>query len=175
MTASVAVVAITWLAVVPLLLVPLLLLVGMPLGALERHRLGFMEPMAVPDPYPPTPASGWAWVRRRMAEAAVPTFLFAEASRVVGGRDLVEEALVHPATPSGDRAEDVQLRPTAGHWSDPGRSRQLPKQPLRPRTGRRLGALQHENGFIGDCHAAIFVPVNNPECIGEQEIAETWR
>ena len=45
---SVAVISIAWLAVMPLLLFPpLLLLVGIPIGALERHRLGFMEPLAV--------------------------------------------------------------------------------------------------------------------------------
>lgn len=38
---SVAVSSIAWLAVLPLLLFPpLLLLVGIPIGALERHRLG---------------------------------------------------------------------------------------------------------------------------------------
>lgn len=68
---SVAVISIAWLAIAPLLLFPpLLLLVGIPIGALERHRLGFMEPMAVPDPHAPAPASGWAWVRRRVTEAA---------------------------------------------------------------------------------------------------------
>ncbi|WP_432843980.1 sensor domain-containing protein [Dactylosporangium sp. CA-092794] len=55
----------------PLLLFPpLLLLVGIPIGALERHRLGFMEPPAVPDPHAPASPSGWAWVRRRVTEAA---------------------------------------------------------------------------------------------------------
>ncbi len=68
---SVAVISIAWLAVLPLLLFPpLLLLVGIPIGALERHRLGFMEPLAVRDPHAPAPPSGWAWVRRRVAEAA---------------------------------------------------------------------------------------------------------
>jgi signal transduction histidine kinase len=68
---SVAVISIAWLAVLPLLLFPpLLLLVGIPIGALERHRLGFMEPLAVPDPHPPAPPGGWAWVRRRVTEAA---------------------------------------------------------------------------------------------------------
>ena len=68
---SVAVISIAWLAIMPLLLFPpLLLLVGIPIGALERHRLGFMEPLAVPDPHAPAPASGWAWVRRRVTEAA---------------------------------------------------------------------------------------------------------
>ncbi|MFJ4848717.1 MULTISPECIES: sensor domain-containing protein [unclassified Streptomyces] len=68
---SVAVVSIAWLVVLPLLLFPpLLLLVSVTIGALERHRLGFMEPVAVRDPHAPAPLSGWAWVRRRAAEAA---------------------------------------------------------------------------------------------------------
>src|SRR6185437_10367881 len=62
---GVAVISIAWLAIMPLLL-----LVGIPIGALERHRLGFMEPLAVPDPHAPAPPSGWAWVRRRVTEAA---------------------------------------------------------------------------------------------------------
>jgi signal transduction histidine kinase len=67
----VAVISIAWLAIVPLLLFPpLLLLVGIPIGALERLRLGFMEPRPVPDPHAPAPPSGWAWVRRRVTEAA---------------------------------------------------------------------------------------------------------
>src|SRR6476469_5993161 len=66
---SVAVISIAWLAIMPLLLFPpLLLLVGIPIGALERRRLRFMEPLAVPDPH--APASGWAWLRRRVTEAA---------------------------------------------------------------------------------------------------------
>lgn len=68
---SLAVISVGWLAVVPLLLFPpLLLLVGIPTGALERRRLGFMEPTAVPDPHAPAPARGWAWVRRRLTEPA---------------------------------------------------------------------------------------------------------
>src|SRR3954470_9484671 len=68
---SVAVISIAWLAVLPLLLFPpLLLLVGIPIGALERHRLGLMEPLAVRDPPAPAPPGGWAWVRRRVTEAA---------------------------------------------------------------------------------------------------------
>ncbi|MFI5907784.1 sensor domain-containing protein [Dactylosporangium sp. NPDC051541] len=68
---SVAVTAIVWLAVLPLLLFPpLLLFVGIPIGALERLRLGFMEPEAVRDPHAPAPPGGWAWVRRRLTEAA---------------------------------------------------------------------------------------------------------
>lgn len=68
---SVAVISIAWLAIVPLLLFPpLLLLVGIPIGALERHRLGLMEPLPVPDPHAPAPARGWAWVRQRVTEAA---------------------------------------------------------------------------------------------------------
>ena len=38
---SVTVISIAWLTIMPLLL-----LVGIPIGALERHRLGFMEPLA---------------------------------------------------------------------------------------------------------------------------------
>lgn len=68
---SLAVTSIGWLAIVPLLLFPpLLLLVGLPIGALERRRLGLMEPTAVPDPHAPAPARGWAWVRRRLTEPA---------------------------------------------------------------------------------------------------------
>ncbi len=68
---SVAVSSIAWLAVLPLLLFPpLLLLVGIPIGALERHRLGLMEPRAVPDPHAPAPVNGWAWVRLRVTESA---------------------------------------------------------------------------------------------------------
>jgi signal transduction histidine kinase len=68
---SLVVVSVGWLAVVPLLLFPpLLLLVGIPIGALERRRLGFMEPTAVPDPHAPAPVKGWAWVRRRLTEPA---------------------------------------------------------------------------------------------------------
>ena len=53
---SVAVVSVAWLAVLPLLLFPpLLLLVGIPIGTLERHRLGFMDPVAVPTRTPPRP------------------------------------------------------------------------------------------------------------------------
>lgn len=68
---SVAVSAIAWLAVLPLLLFPpLLVLVGIPIGALERYRLGLVEPLAVPDPHAPAPPGGRAWVRRRVTEAA---------------------------------------------------------------------------------------------------------
>ena len=68
---SVAVISIAWLAMVPLLLFPpLLMLVGIPIGALERHRLRLLEPVAVPDPHAPAPPSGWAWVRLRVTEAA---------------------------------------------------------------------------------------------------------
>lgn len=68
---SLAVISIVWLAVLPLLLFPpLLLFVGIPIGALERHRLGLMEPLAVRDPHAPAPPGGWAWVRRRVTEAA---------------------------------------------------------------------------------------------------------
>lgn len=68
---SLVVVSVGWLAVVLLLLFPpLLLLVGIPIGALERRRLGFMEPTAVPDPHAPAPVKGWAWVRRRLTEPA---------------------------------------------------------------------------------------------------------
>lgn len=68
---SVAVVSIAWLAIVPLLLFPpLLLLIGIPIGALERHRLRFLEPLAVRNPHAPPPAGGLAWVRRRVNEAA---------------------------------------------------------------------------------------------------------
>jgi hypothetical protein len=42
---SVAVISIAWLA-------NMLLLVGIPIGPLERHRLGSMKPLAVPDPHP---------------------------------------------------------------------------------------------------------------------------
>ncbi len=67
---TLAVIPIVGLVMVPLLLFPpLLLLVGIPIGALERHRLGLMEPPAVPNPHAPAP-SGWAWVRRRVTEAA---------------------------------------------------------------------------------------------------------
>jgi signal transduction histidine kinase len=68
---SVAVISIAWLAVMPLLLFPpLLLLAGIPIGALERHRLGLMGPLAVRDPHAPAPPGGWAWVRLRVTEAA---------------------------------------------------------------------------------------------------------
>src|SRR3954454_22456754 len=47
---SVAVTSIAWLAILPLLLFPpLLLLVGIPIGAVERQRLGVMDPLAIPD------------------------------------------------------------------------------------------------------------------------------
>ncbi|GAA2697537.1 sensor histidine kinase [Actinoplanes palleronii] len=68
---SLPVIAIGWLAVLPLLLFPpLLLLAGPPIGALERHRLALMDPVAIPDPHPPAPPGGWAWVRQRVTAAA---------------------------------------------------------------------------------------------------------
>ena len=68
---SVVVISVAWLAVLPLLLFPpVLVLAGVPVGVLERYRLGLMEPVAVPDPHAPSPGGGWARVRLRVSEAA---------------------------------------------------------------------------------------------------------
>lgn len=68
---SVAVASAAWLVIVPLLLFPPLpLLLGMPIGALERHRLRILDPVPVRDPHAPAPAGTLAWVRQRAAEAA---------------------------------------------------------------------------------------------------------
>src|SRR4051794_5995989 len=68
---SVAVAAIAWPALVPLLLFPpLLVLVGIPVGALERYRLRLLEPVALRDPHAPAPAPGLPWLRQRVTEAA---------------------------------------------------------------------------------------------------------
>src|SRR5262245_777064 len=62
-TAAVGLVA--WAAVIPLLLFPpALLLVGVPIGALERRRLRLVSPHA------PVTGGALTWVRRRSREAA---------------------------------------------------------------------------------------------------------
>ncbi|WP_405102085.1 sensor histidine kinase [Micromonospora sp. NBC_01412] len=68
---TVAVAGAAWVAVLALLLFPpLLLLIGMPIGALERHRLRLLTSAQVRNPHATAPGSGLAWARLRVREAS---------------------------------------------------------------------------------------------------------
>ncbi|MDT3439142.1 sensor histidine kinase [Pseudofrankia sp. BMG5.37] len=60
-----------WVAVVPLLLFPPSLpLIGVPIGALERHRLRLLASDPLRGPHRPISGGALTWARRRVREAA---------------------------------------------------------------------------------------------------------
>jgi signal transduction histidine kinase len=60
-----------WLAALPAVLFPpLLLLFGLPVGTVERVRLGLVDPARARSPHPPVPPGVGGWLRRRLREAA---------------------------------------------------------------------------------------------------------
>ena len=68
---SVAVGLVVWAAAVPLLLFPpALLLIGLPVGALERQRLRLVRPAPFGSPHAPVTGGALTWARRRVSEAA---------------------------------------------------------------------------------------------------------
>ena len=65
---TVLVAAAAWSSV--LVFPPGLVLVGVPVGALERWRLRLVDPLPAPSPHTPAGPGAGAWLRRRLSESA---------------------------------------------------------------------------------------------------------
>jgi signal transduction histidine kinase len=68
---TIAVAGLVWgVCLVGLLVPPVLVLLGLPVGALERRRLRLLEPAVAPTPHATPPPGPGAWLRVRLTEAA---------------------------------------------------------------------------------------------------------
>src|SRR5690349_15174848 len=68
---TIAVAGAVWcVCLVGMLVPPVLVLLGLPVGALERRRLRILEPAVAPTPHATPPPGPGAWLRVRLTEAA---------------------------------------------------------------------------------------------------------
>ena len=100
------------------------------------------------------------------------TFSVSESGLLVGGGDVGVESLVDPVA----LAEEVGLSPSTRNWAELSMPRQCAQQRPGLGTPRRLGAVQHVDGVVGDHHQAILDPENcEASEVGDEEEGEVWR